>query len=101
MSALIDSTTAVLDGWRPRLIDAIRVALRGALPWVSVNDSDVCDLLGCSRMAFDRPDPAPGTLSAWLENARRQGVALRVESVQTPNGTSWRASAQIGLRAAG
>lgn len=98
MTTLVDTETVVLDGWRPRLIDAIRVALHVALPWVTVLDADVCSLLGCSRMAFARPDPAPSTLAEWLESARRQGVDLRVESVQTPAGTSWRAVARVVTR---
>lgn len=95
MSTLTGPDGVVIDGWRPRLIDAIRVALHAALPWATVSDSDVTRLVGCSRMAFDRSDPGPDVWTRWLATAAQQGVEFTVEPRVTANGTSWKATARM------
>lgn len=95
MSTLIGTDTAVLDGWHPTVARALRVAVRAALPWADVSDRTLAGLLGCGRMAFGRPDPAPDVWTRWLACAADQGVEFEVVPRVTANGTSWRATARV------
>lgn len=95
MTTLIDTEGAVLDGWRPTLAQALRVAVHAALPWADVSDRTLAGLLGCGRMAFNRHDPSSDVWARWLASAADQGVEFKVKSKVTPGGTSWKAVARV------
>lgn len=98
MSTITGPDGVSLDGWRPTVAQALRVAVRDALPWAVLNDRDIAGLLGCGRMAFGRPDPAPDVWARWLASAAEQGVEFEVTPKVTPAGMSWKAVARVVTR---